>query len=174
MKRFALLISLTLIFILAACASSEEVSTELAPPTAESVSTPLPTPTDDPALTPTLFPSAANGELTRVDEQGAVIVQVTPLNLGLPADTLEFDILLNTHSIDLSMDLAVLSTLTAGTNGSIQPVSWEGPRGGHHVQGKLTFPAMQDGRSILEGASKLTLIITGVDAPSRIFEWELK
>lgn len=173
MKRFALLISLTLIFILTACAPSE-VSTEPAPPISESVSNPLPTPTDDPALIPTLFPSAANGELTRVDEQGAVIVQVTPLNLGLPADTLEFDISLNTHSVDLSMDLAVLSTLTAGTSVSIQPVSWEGPRGGHHVQGKLTFPAMQDGRSILEGASKLTLTITGVDAPSRIFEWELK
>lgn len=173
MKRFLLLILPILIFILAACAPSE-VSTEPASPTSESVSNPLPTPTDDPALLPTLFPSAANSELTRVDEQGAVIVQVTPINLGMPADTLEFDITLSTHSVDLSMDLAVLSTLTTDAGISIQPTGWDGPRGGHHVQGKLSFPAIQDGKSILEGTNKLTLTITDVDAPSRVFEWELK
>lgn len=173
MKRFALLILPILIFILAACAPSE-VGTEPASPTVESVANPLPTPTDDPALLPTLFPGAANGELTRVDEQGAVIVQVTPLNLGMPADTLEFDVSLSTHSVDLSMDLAVLSTLTTDTGISIQPTSWDGPRGGHHVQGKLSFPVMQDGKSILESTNILTLTITDVDAPLRVFEWELK
>lgn len=173
MKRFALLILPILIFILAACAPSE-VSTEPVSPRSESIPDPPPTPTDDPALIPTLFPNkAANGELTRVDEQGAVIVQVSPLNLGMPADTLEFDVSLSTHSVDLGMDLAVLSTLTTDTGISIQPTSWDGPRGGHHVQGKLIFPVMQDGKSILEGASRLTLTITDVDAPSRVFEWEL-
>ena len=101
-------------------------------------------------------------------------VQVTPINLGMPADTLEFDITLSTHSVDLSMDLAVLSTLTTDAGISIQPAGWDGPRGGHHVQGKLSFPAIQDGKSILEGTNKLTLTITNVDAPSRVFEWELK
>jgi hypothetical protein len=173
MKRFALLILPSLIFILAACAPSE-VGTEPASPTSESVSNPLPTPTDDPALIQTLFPSAANGELTRVDEQGAVVVQVTPLNLGMPADPLEFDISLSTHSVDLSMDLAVLSTLTTDTGISIQPMGWDGPRGGHHVQGKLSFPVTQEGKSILEGTNLLTLTITDVDAPLRVFEWELK
>lgn len=174
MKRFALPIFLVLVLILAACASPK-VATQPAPATSESIVDPLPTPTDDPALIPTLFPNAAvNEEMTRIDEQGAVIVQVTPINLDMPADTLEFDVSLSTHSVDLSMDLAVLSTLTTDTGISIQPMSWDGPNGGHHVQGKLSFPVMQDGKSILESTNKLTLTITDVDAPSRVFEWELK
>jgi len=38
----------------------------------------------------------------------------------------------------------------------------------------LIFPALKDGKSILDGASKLTLTIVNVDAASRVFEWELK
>lgn len=174
MKRSAFPILLILIWILAACASPE-VSTQPASATSESISDPLPTPTDDPELIPTLFPNApANDEMTRIDEQGAVIVQVTPLNIGTLAGTLEFDVSMSTHSVDLSMDLAVLSTLATDTGVSIQPTIWDAPRGGHHVQGKLIFQAMQDGKSVLEDASKLTLTITDVDASSRVFEWELK
>jgi hypothetical protein len=71
------------------------------------------------------------------------------------------------------MDLATLSTLTTDTGLSVQATTWDAPRGGHHVQGKLIFPATQDGKSILEGTSKLTLTITNVDAPTRVFEWQL-
>jgi len=110
MKRFALL--LTLIFILVACAPSQATA-ELPTPKPSVTSNSNPTPTDDPALLPTLFPNAkGNDELTRLDEQGAVVFEVTPLNLGTPAETLEFDVAMNTHSVDLSMDLAGLSTLS--------------------------------------------------------------
>ena len=110
----------------------------------------------------------------RTDEQGAIIFEVTPLNLNAPANTLEFNIALTTHSIDLSMDLATLASLTTDTGVTVQATLWDAPRGGHHVEGKLVFPATQDGKSILEGAGKLTLTILNVDADSRIFEWELK
>jgi hypothetical protein len=72
------------------------------------------------------------------------------------------------------MDLAVLSTLTTDSGISIQPTIWDAPRGGHHVQGKLIFPAVLDGKSVLDGASTLTLTISDVDAPARVFEWELE
>lgn len=81
---------------------------------------------------------------------------------------------MDTHSVDLSMDLATLSTLTTDTGFTVQAALWDAPRGGHHVRGKLVFPAVQDGKPILEGAGKLTLTITNVDAPSRIFEWDLE
>jgi hypothetical protein len=110
----------------------------------------------------------------RIDEQGAIIIEVTPLSLDSPADTLEFDVVLTTHSIDLSMDLATLATLTTDTGISVEATLWDAPRGGHHVEGKLVFPVTKDGRSILKGATKLTLTIINVDAPTRIFEWELK
>ena len=174
MKRFILPILFVLTLIIAACATSQA---DIAPSTSApaSVSNPVATPTDDPALIPTLFPNAGKSEeLMRKDEQGAVVFVVTPLNLGTPADTLEFDVSMNTHSVDLSMDLAQLSTLATDTGVSITPVKWDATPGGHHVSGTLIFPAMQDSKSIVDGASKLTLTIINVDAASRVFEWELK
>ena len=116
----------------------------------------------------------ASADLTRLDQQGTVTVEVTPLNLSNPSDKLEFDVALNTHSVDLSMDLATLATLTTDTGVSVQAASWDAPRGGHHVEGKLAFPATKDGKSILAGATKLTLTIVNLDAPLRVFEWQLK
>jgi len=118
--------------------------------------------------------SPANDSAIRIDEQGAIIIEITPLNLTSPTDTFEFDVVMTTHSIDLSMDLATLSTLTTDTGVSVESTLWDAPLGGHHVEGKLIFPATKDGKPILEGATKLTLTIINVDAPTRIFEWELK
>jgi hypothetical protein len=172
MKRFGLL--LLFVFLLVACAPSQTI-TDL--PTSQPSPTPhIPvTPTGDSALLPTLFPNMnSNGELTRLDEQGAVIFEITPLNLGSPAETLEFNVVMNTHSVDLSMDLATLSTLTTDTGVTVQASKWDAIPGGHHVSGTLIFPSAQDRKSILEGASRLTLTIINVNAPSRVFEWELK
>ena len=92
-----------------------------------------PTPTDDPAFLPTLFPNMADSnELTRIDEQGAVVIEITPLNLDTPMETLEFDVAMNTHSVDLSMDLALLSTLSTDTGVTIQAAKWDATPGGHH------------------------------------------
>ena len=173
MKRFALALLLTLTLILAACAP--QANPDSTQPSAQPDSAAMATPTDDPAVLPTLFPNTANAsDMTRMDEQGAVIFEVTPLNLGTPADTLEFDVSMNTHSVDLSMDLAQLATLSTDAGLTVQASKWDAAPGGHHVSGKLLFPSMQDTKSILEGASKLTLTIINVDATSRIFEWELK
>ncbi|HEX5942606.1 MAG TPA: hypothetical protein VFY66_10025 [Anaerolineales bacterium] len=166
--------SLLMLFLIVACAPSQPVTeqpTSAASPALNIASTP----TDDPALLPTLIPNSnGNGELTRNDEQGAVVFEVTPLNLGAPADTLEFDVAMNTHSVDLAMDLAELSTLSTDTGVTVQASKWDAVPGGHHVEGTLIFPSVQDGMSILGGASKLRLTIVDVDVPSRVFEWELR
>lgn len=173
MKRFVLPLFLTLTMILAACAPSQ-ASTN--PPSAASASglQPAPTSTSTAAAPSSATDAKASADLTRSDQQGSVTVDVTPLNLNNPSDKLEFDVALNTHSGDLSMDLATLATLTTDTGISVQATLWDAPRGGHHVNGKLIFPAMKDNRSILAGAGKLTLTIINLDAPSRIFEWQLK
>ena len=158
MRRFLFHALLTLSLALAACSA---------------IATPLQT-DPQPAPASTEIASPEFDSTTSVDQQGAITVDVTPLNLGAPTETLEFEVVMNTHSIDLSMDLATLATLTIDTGTTIQASLWDAPRGGHHVSGKLIFPAMKDGKSILEGASKLTLTIVDVDAPSRVFEWELK
>lgn len=188
MKRF---ISLLLAAILlAACSSTQSIAVQPTPlalfvtATLPPTNTPwptsgfvpvTPTPTTDPSILSQLFPgSNAGNELTRIDGQGMVTVEATPVNLGLPGDRLIFEVAMNTHSVDLNMDLATLSTITTDTGSVIQASLWDAPRGGHHVSGKLIFPATRDGMSILEGATKLTLTITNVDAPTRVFEWELK
>ncbi len=150
MKRILLPALLILSFVLAACSA-----TSTPPPSTESA-------------------SLSNDSAMRTDQQGAIIVEITPLNLDAPTDTLEFDVVMDTHSIDLSIDLATLSTLTTDTGVSVNATLWDAPLGGHHVEGKLIFPATKDGKFILEGATKLTLIILNLDAPTRIFEWELK
>jgi hypothetical protein len=156
MRRFIIPLLLSLTLILAACAPSQ--------------ATPLQT--EPQPATVSTEPTSPSG-LARSDGQGSVTVEVTPLNLDAPADTLEFNVVLDTHSVDLSMDIATLAILTTDTGITLQATVWDAPRGGHHVEGKLVFPAMKDGKSILEGADKLTLTIANVDAPTRVFEWQL-
>ena len=158
MKRFLIPLLLATALFLAACSAVTPASDQTPPQTAS------------------VSPEAAssNKDLTRSDKQGAVTVNVTPLNLDNPSDQLEFDIALETHSVDLSMDLATLATLTTDKGVTVQATLWDAPRGGHHVEGKLVFPATNDGKSILEGADKLTITITNVDAASRVFEWQLQ
>ena len=104
----------------------------------------------------------------RLDDQGAVEVAVTPLNLNAPDGSLNFSVGLNTHSVDLSMDLAPLATLEADNGLAVQAVLWEAPRGGHHVSGVLSFPLTADGAALLEGAAQLSLKIRDLDAPERM------
>ena len=158
MKRLLLPALIILTFVITACSATLS---------------PLPTqPPSDPASTNSASPEFDSA--TRMDDQGAIIFEVTPLDLNQTAESLEFNIVLTTHSIDLSMDLAATATLSTDTGITVKSTLWDAPRGGHHVEGKLIFPATQDGKSILDGATKLSLTITEVDVPTRIFEWELK
>lgn len=116
--------------------------------------------------------SAASLE-TVVDEQGAVAVSITPLNIDQGGATLDFEVALNTHSVDLSMDLSPLASLTSDTGAAVAATTWNAPRGGHHVSGVLSFPAAADGVALLEGATRITLTLENVDAPARTFVWNL-
>lgn len=135
-----------------------------------------PEPTLPPA-TPTAVPASnqpAGQDLTRSDAQGAVEVDVTPNNLTNPGETIEFEVGLNTHSVNLTMDLAKLATLETDTGLSASAVAWDGGSGGHHVSGNLSFPTQVNGKSLLTGAKVLTLVIKNVAAPERIFSWNLQ
>jgi predicted small lipoprotein YifL len=162
MKRFSVFLLLVIGFSLAACGSSEVPISINYPPAAaaKSLSTQAPQ-------------QSASQDMTRSDGQGAVTFEVKPKNLDNPGNALVFEISMNTHSVDLSMDLANLATLTTDNGRSVQATSWDAPGGGHHVSGKLTFPTSEDGKSILDGATKLTLTIKDVDAPERAFTWNL-
>jgi hypothetical protein len=113
-------------------------------------------------------------QATQMDEQGAVVVEATPLNLNMQEYTLEFEVVLDTHSVDLGMDLTQLATLTADDGMTVNATRWEAPRGGHHVSGKLFFPSVMDGKSLLDGATNITLQIRDIDASLRTFVWQVQ
>ena len=165
MRKIFIPLVMVLSLLLAGCASA---------PKAQSPATAVPAFATEPLPTPKLALQTGT-DLARVDEQGMVVVEVTPLNLDNAADTvtLDFEVAMNTHSVDLSMDLAHLAALTTDTGVSVQATKWDATPGGHHVSGKLIFPARKDGKGVLEGATKLTLTIDNVDASSRVFEWQL-
>ncbi len=125
------------------------------------------------ANSPAAAPDAPAQDLARTDEQGAVTVEVTPLDLNNAGQTLDFEVAMNTHSVNLGMDLTADATLTTDTGRTVRATAWGGPKGGHHVSGRLSFPASADGAPLLKGAKKLTLTLQNVDAPERTFIWDL-
>lgn len=161
MKKISLLIILGIGLTLAACASAQPaVISDPGIASAKSQNTSIPTVSN-------------SDDLIRTDEQGAVSFSVQPLNLNSPSETLDFEVSMNTHSVNLNMDVASLATLTTDNGNTAQGIAWEGGSGGHHVSGTLFFPASVDGKSILDGATSLTLTIKNIDAPERVFTWSL-
>ncbi|PKN98423.1 MAG: hypothetical protein CVU42_11980 [Chloroflexi bacterium HGW-Chloroflexi-4] len=110
--------------------------------------------------------------LTQTDSQGSITVEITPENLNQVGDTLIFNVILDTHSIDLSMDLAPLTSLTTDTGIVIQASTWDATRGGHHVSGKLIFKTTDDGKYLLTDVKSFTITIKDLDVPSRQFSWQ--
>jgi len=153
--------------VLAGC--SDVVSTGGAPP--------VPTRTPPPSATPSagseLREAAPATFETRTDEQGSVVFSVTPLNLASPGETLDFEVVMNTHSVDLGWDLAAQSVLQTDTGVEVGATAWP-IGGGHHYGATLSFPAITaDGEPILDGSTRLTLIIRDTDVPERVFVWAL-
>lgn len=98
-----------------------------------------------------------------------VTVKVTPKSIGLPDKPLEFDIVLDTHSADLSDDLTQSATLRADDGRTFKPVSWLGaPAGGHHREGVLAFNIPAPKPASIE----LSIVRPGESTP-RTFRWQL-
>lgn len=180
MKRLSVLLSLLLLsLLLAACSSSpsavttEESTSEVAPEAIAEGAVPSEAASSANEAAPANLPAESGSAETRIDEQGAVVVSVTPLNLSTPGATLDFEVSLETHSVDLSMNLVELATLTTDSGLSVKASGWDGPQGGHHVEGTLSFPAEVNGEPLVADAAGLTVSITNVDAPERVFTWEL-
>ena len=116
--------------------------------------------------------AVAAQDLTRKSSERSVTVQVTPLNLSPGPGTLDFRIVLDTHSVALDYDLVRITTLVDDKGNEYRPVSWEGGNGGHHVEGLLKFADRE--KILISQATFLEMSIAGIaDVPSRIFRWVL-
>jgi hypothetical protein len=161
-------------FLVAGC--SARPATPLPEPTpvgSDAAVVPAPTEASSAADNEAISETGTSGNLVRSDAQGAVEFVVIPLNLGAAGATLDFDVSMNTHSVDLGWDLAAQSILATDTGLEVTGQTW--PVGsGHHYEGTLSFPATTaGGASLLDGAGRLTLTIRDTDVPQRVFTWEL-
>jgi hypothetical protein len=113
-------------------------------------------------------PVAASFETQSNDEQ-AVTVEVTPLNLAEGGTTLKFEVAFNTHSVDLGFDPAALSVLRDAQGLEYPATTWEGdPAGGHHRSGTLHFELPQVPTDAVE-----VIIRDVAGVPERVFRWDL-
>lgn len=120
-----------------------------------------------------LHAATAADALTRTNDERSVKVEVTPLNLSTAAETLDFRVVLETHSVELDYDLAKIAVLRDDRGNAYRPSIWQGPAGGHHVEGVLRFA--QARRIMVPSPAYLELQIEGVaGVPRRSFRWESK
>ncbi|MGE5537001.1 MAG: hypothetical protein ACM30I_00155 [Gemmatimonas sp.] len=111
-------------------------------------------------------PAAAAGLEAKTNRDGMVTVKVTPQAVAAGGE-LRFEVVLDTHSVDLSQDLRDSAVLVAGGE-ELKPTGWQGdPPGGHHRKGVLVFAPVSP------MPATLTLKIRGVGAPERVFTWSL-
>lgn len=107
--------------------------------------------------------------------EGSVEVAVTPINMSPESRNWSFEVILNTHSAELSEDMTSVSKLIFDTGETTAPLSWEGnPPGGHHRSGILTFDVLTFSKPS-PATSKVTLKILKIGGvPERKFQWSLK
>ena len=105
----------------------------------------------------------------QTNSEGAVEVEVTPIEISDTSDSWQFKIVLNTHSVELDQDLTKSTLLFDNKRNQYEPLSWDGaPPGGHHREGVLTF------RPVSPQLSSIELVIKNIDGiPERKFNWTL-
>lgn len=107
---------------------------------------------------------------TRTSNAAGVMVKVTPKDVAAGSPTWAFEIVLDTHSGDLSDDLAGNSVLLDATGAKQAPLTWEGAGpGGHHRAGVLRFKAPTPTPEAIE----LQIRRPG-ESTARSFRWTLK
>ena len=101
---------------------------------------------------------------------GGVTVAVTPAKLVAGAKTWDFSIVLDTHTQDLSDDLADSAVLMNDRGNEFKALAWDGAApGGHHRSGVLRFNAIEPRPQALE----LRISRPG-EAKPRTFRWRLE
>lgn len=110
-------------------------------------------------------PAALPTVTTSVD---AVSIRVTPRSLEGP--TWDFDVVLDTHSRELSDDLLRTVVLVGPDGSAIAPLEWRGAApGGHHRAGLLRFKATEP-----RPAAIVLRITRPGETASRTYRWQLR
>lgn len=110
--------------------------------------------------------AAEPGYAPQISNERGIKVTATPQKILGEAKTWDFQLVLETHTQDLSDDLAKSAVLIADGKQYL-PLGWEGaPPGGHHRKGVLRFKAITP----LPRSMELQISLAG-DASPRSFKW---
>ena len=117
-------------------------------------------------------PTPAGSGATQRSEGGQVTVDVT---WGGKETGPVFRVVMDTHAVDLDgYDLRQLAVLRVADGQEVRPSGWDAPKGGHHREGALTFPAtFADGSPTLgPSTGTVELVIRDVaGVPARTYRW---
>lgn len=127
-----------------------------------------------PEATPITVDAAA-----KKSESGGVGMEI--VFKGVAAEGIVFDVAFDTMRMDappLDGDLSKLATLVVDGGAPISPSSWtvrQTGHMGHHLRGRLVFPAEADGRPVLgPGAKSFQLRLGGAPGePQAVFPWSI-
>lgn len=106
---------------------------------------------------------------SKSNDEKAVTVEVTPLNLPQGGSSLDFEVAFNTHSVELDFDPTAISVLRDDQGHEYPALAWDGggPTG-HHRSGTLRFKVFDHPTNFVEVVIRS---IAGV--PERVFRWNL-
>ncbi|MEK9182493.1 MAG: hypothetical protein AAB809_00250 [Patescibacteria group bacterium] len=103
---------------------------------------------------------------TKTDEQTSITVVITPLDLLPESAEWKFDIVMNTHSVELDQDMTKSAVLIDDQGKEYKPLRWEGGEaGGYHREGVLIFS------QITPIPKSIELKISGIGNVERSFIW---
>jgi hypothetical protein len=108
--------------------------------------------------------------LTKTQSDGAVAVKATLIPEKSNKNKLDFEIVMNTHSVDLlQYDISNISEVSFGTEPATQDFKWDASSSdSHHMMGYLIWNG-----DVKEGNDNISLNIKGIDdIPSRVFNWQ--
>lgn len=105
---------------------------------------------------------------TQTSDAAGVTVAVTPKEISTSIQTWDFEVSLNTHSVELNEDLVSEAILIDQNANIYKPIAWEGDSpGGHHREGVLRFHVISPLPTFVE----LKIVAGGAE---RSFKWILK
>lgn len=105
---------------------------------------------------------------SKTDDQSAVSITVTPIDISPQSKEWKFDMVMDTHSVELDQDLIKITVLVDDRGKEYKPLNWEGPVGGHHREGVLAF------NQIIPAPKFIELKISGIGGVVRSFSWQFK
>lgn len=116
------------------------------------------------------FPSWAASLAAQKSERAGLTVTVSPGDLGPAAKVWDFNVVFDTHSQELTDDVAASSVLVDGRGNELKPLAWKGSGpGGHHRAGVLTFKPIEPRPQAIE-----LRIQRSSEAKPHLFRWTLE